>query len=815
LEDRIVLSAGFRTIDGVGNNVAHPDWGAADSPLLRLTTVEYGGDGSGDELAPRVDSNGNTINPRTVSNLVMDQPPVDVLNDRDLSSFVFQWGQFLDHDLDLTEDTPPVGRANEDLGLAPVEDISYFVPTDGTEQELPDGSMIPMLRSRFELDEHGVRQQVNQITSYIDASNVYGSDSEKAEGLRAHYSGFLLTSDGAVNVADGTGDFLPFNTLGLENAAPPTSGTGVPLDPEGLFIAGDVRSNEQPALTVLHTLFVREHNRLAREIAAEDFAGANLAEPAVDEAIYQRARQLVGAELQAITYNEFLPALLGPDGLGSYEGYDPAVNAGIANIFAHAVYRVGHTMLPNELLLLTAGGAPVPDNPDVLGASVIGGEVALGDAFFNPELITSFGIEPYLYGLTEQQIQEIDHLIVDGVRNLLFDPPAAIDLGSTNLQRGRDHGLPDYNQARVDFGLPPVRRFPQINRDPAVWTKLAAAYSGDVNNIDPWMGAVSEKHIGGGSVGELIHSVLVHQFTSLRDGDRFYYEKIFSGGELAEIQNTRLSDVILRNTSVTDIRSEVFRDESVFVYRHPAGDGPGCLCLRVRRGQVQVYDKQQRRVVASRPLAQVTTVVLFGTDKNDKITIDSTARRLRVPIEVHGDGGADVLIVKGTPRPDRIIVKPHEIRANRLRIYHGNFESIHVYAGAGRDVVNVKPQVVMPVLLHGGRGNDRLIGGNGDDVLIGAAGWDQLYGRGGDDALISDGAEERVVGGRGSDMLLPNMAAYLPGHQLLRIMDVWHSVNDRDGVRRDYMEPANIMRDNMLGKLFAVMHHDWGLDDPF
>ena len=110
------------------------------------------------------------------------------------------------------------------------------------------------------------------------------------------------------------------------------------------------------------------------------------------------------AEVQSITYNEFLPGLLGPDQLDSYGGYRADVNVSIANEFSAALYRVGHTMLPMELLLLNPDGTPVPDDPDVLGALVVNGEGSRGEAFFNPELITEYGIEPYLKGLAEQQI---------------------------------------------------------------------------------------------------------------------------------------------------------------------------------------------------------------------------------------------------------------------------------------------------------------------------------------------------------------------------------------------------------------------------
>ncbi len=71
-----------------------------------------------------------------------------------------------------------------------------------------------------------------------------------------------------------------------------------------MFLAGDIRANEQVGLTSVHTLFMREHNRLADLIKAVD-PGLS------DEDIYQKARKIVGAQMQIITYNEFLPALLG------------------------------------------------------------------------------------------------------------------------------------------------------------------------------------------------------------------------------------------------------------------------------------------------------------------------------------------------------------------------------------------------------------------------------------------------------------------------------------------------------------------------
>lgn len=821
LECRLLLVGDleFRSFDGSGNNVDNELWGAADTQLLRLTTEEYGAgnEGAFPALAPRADSAGDTINPRDVSNLLFDQDE-SVLNIRGLTSFIFQWGQFLDHDMDLTEDFAPVG-APELLG----ESIPFTTsdPDDELFDLFPDADefVIPVLRSRFELDDEGVAQQINQITSYIDASNVYGSDGEKAEGLRAGFGGLLLTSDGVNNLADGSGEFLPFNYEVdgefLENASPPTTGTGVPISESDLFIAGDIRSNEQPGLTTLHTLFVMEHNYQAGRIAEQLDLDDHLADPEVDEYVYQLARAVTSAEVQSITYNEFIPSLLGPDQLESYSGYQSDVNAGIANIFSASLYRVGHTMLPNELLLLDEEGDPVED-AEILGAIVDNGEVSLGDAFFNPQLITHYGIEPYLKGLAVQQIEEIDNLIVDGVRNVLFDPPAATDLGATNLQRGRDHGLADYNRTRVDFGLDPVTSFSQISSDPSVVAALEAAYDADndgvndydaINNIDVFAGAISEDHVAGSSLGELIQTVLVDQFTRLRDGDRFYYENVFAGSKLNEIQNTRLSDIIRRNTDLQDVQDEVFRTENVLTYRAPEGSGRANVTLRVQDDQLQVVRGFGSPVLASQDLADTDIVVIYGTSRNDTIRIDgSVAESFAGSVELHGGGGnVDRLVVRGTNSDDQIEVFDTAITVNEdLSLFYGNFERLTVQTRGGNDLASVGGPVSVSLSLAGGAGNDILVGGNGDDLLSGGRGRDILVGDSGSDWLFGNRGEDIVVAGT-TDNDLDDLAA---------VLAVWADESISYADRVDMLSGLiSSQDDDAVDFLFGGLNRDWFLLD--
>jgi len=269
-----------------------------------------------------------------------------------------------------------------------------------------------------------------------------------------------------------------------------------------------------------------------------------------DDAIYLRTRALVGAELQAITYREFLPVLLGPNAIAPYRGYDRSANAGIENEFSTGAYRFGHSMLSATLMRLDGDGQVIPQ-----------GNLSLADAFFHPQIIIDTGIEPLLRGLCTQVSQEIDAQVVDPVRNFLFGPPGAggLDLASLNIQRGRDHGLPSYNGTRVAWGLVPAASFADINPDPAVQAGLASVYD-SVDDVDLWVGGLSEPHVAGGHVGETFRVILVDQFTRLRDGDRFWYQSYLRPRLVRRIERQTLARIIRRNTTIGgEIGTDVFQ----------------------------------------------------------------------------------------------------------------------------------------------------------------------------------------------------------------------------------------------------------------
>ncbi|MGE0225687.1 MAG: peroxidase family protein [Acetobacteraceae bacterium] len=499
------LDIEIRSIDGSGNNTGNPDWGAADTEFLRLAPNAYG-DGSG---AP---SGGQRPNPRLISNRVVAQPAM-IINSLRASDFVWQWGQFLDHDFTLT----PV--------ISPVEPFDIPMPAGDAhfDPEATGSQSMPLDRSLYN-SVGGVRQQVNINTAYIDASQVYGSDAGLAAALRTGTGGRLRTS---------AGNLLPFNRDGA-----PVSSSTDPLP----FIAGDSRSNEQVGLTAFHTLFVREHNYWADKIRREH--------PGLtDEQIYQMARLLVAAEMQAVTYKEFLPVLLGPHALTPYTGYRPETNAGIANEFAAASFRFGHSMISATLLRRDRDGATIP-----------AGDLPLRAAFFNPGEIIDNGIDSVLRGLAAQPAQEIDAYIVDDLRNFLFGAPGqgGFDLASLNIQRGRDHGLPSYNETRRSLGLPAATSFADISTDPEVQARLTSVYA-SVDDIDLWVGGLAEDHVAGALVGETVYTILKDQFERLRDGDRFWYQAYLPEDMLKMVEDQTLAQIIRRNTGIgRELQDNVF-----------------------------------------------------------------------------------------------------------------------------------------------------------------------------------------------------------------------------------------------------------------
>jgi len=510
-----------RPIDGAGNNVAHRDWGTPNSHLVRGPSGTHYGDGLSTLAGATRPS------PRAVSNAFFSQSgSIPAANG--MSDFIWTWGQFLDHDLSLTE-----GAAESAPFAIPTGDAFFDPQSTGSQtMSFHRGAFDPATGTTTP------RQQINEITGYIDGSMVYGSTPERARWLRTLSGGKLKVTK------NGKGDLLPFNDGTVPNAGSPESAD---LS-TALFVAGDIRANEQPTLACIHTLFVREHNRVAEQLASQT---RNLS----DEQLYQRARAIVIGEIQKITFDEFLPVLLGKNALRKRPKYDPQVNAGVNAVFSGAGYRLGHTLLSPQLQRLDENGKPVA-----------GGAISLRDMFFNAvaPMLTSDGIEPFLRGVAAQTAQELDEKVIEDVRSFLFGAPGqgGLDLTALNIQRGRDLALPDFNTIRKDYGLARKSNFSQITSDPAKVAKLKQTYA-SVDDIDAFAGLLIEDDYPGAIVGETLRAVLVDQFERSRSGDRFWYESTLNSQDLSIVEGTKLSDVIKRNTSIANIQRNAFYVRSV------------------------------------------------------------------------------------------------------------------------------------------------------------------------------------------------------------------------------------------------------------
>jgi peroxidase len=566
-----------RTLDGSGNNAPHPAWGKAGALYSRVASPNYA-DGKGQMVSGP--------SPRYISNRIFNDQGQNLFSENGISQWGWAWGQFIDHDIGLRDETP---AENADMPYDrhdKLEDFSNDVGTLGfarTPAAPGTGGSTP-------------RQQVNTISSFIDASNVYGNTNSRLDWLR---NGTVdgNPSNNAATLLMSAGNYLPRVTArGNASTAPPMDLMGALMGtPTRAVVAGDVRANENVALTAIQTLFAREHNRVVAALPASLTAQQK----------FEVARRVVGAEAEYITYNEFLPSL--GVNLARYRGYSSFVNPTLSNEFAVVGYRA-HSMIhgefdatvpagtytDNELnTVFPAEGITVERNDD----GTVELTIPLVVAFGNPDLLEQIGEGTILQSLGAERQYKNDEQFDNSLRSVLFEvpkpngqsPPSCgapvikpscftdvSDLAADDIQRGRDHGMPSYNDLRSAYGLSRVRSFTQLTgestdrfsaNDPKIdpndpiddpdiltfmelrdaegnviplgseeageeavsgvrRTTLAArlrAIYGNVDNVEGFVGMVAEPHVQGAEFGPLQRAIWKRQFEALRDGDRFFY----------------------------------------------------------------------------------------------------------------------------------------------------------------------------------------------------------------------------------------------------------------------------------------------------
>ncbi|KAF0306654.1 Peroxidase [Amphibalanus amphitrite] len=513
------------------NNMKQPRWGRQLTGLRRLmdNTFEDG------VFAPRSLSaaGGLLPDPRAVS-LGVFRSDGEVDQQRTVSVVTF--GQFVDHDISLS---PTFGRdaiecCREDLnGSLPLrQQHPQCLPLKvAADDPLYRGKKarrcISFTRTMPALDPQCMAKpatQVNELTSWADLSQVYGStDDLSANHLRSSIGGALRTSK--------RGNFLPRR--------------GDPDDETLEFLAGDGRVSENLLLSLFHTVFLREHNRVAASLAARHSWH--------DERLFEEARRLVIAEYQHVLFNEWLPALLGEKftkdvGLSGDFGrktYSDIINPSVSTEFSTAGFRL-HSMVQGVVELATRVGRIRRRIP------------LMGNFFRSNELVVAAQLVEMARGITRTPAMRFDGSFSDELRGGLFQfspdqKGGGVDLTALNIQRGRDHGIPTYSTVASRCNNIPIRSWSDLHQTiPEADVRRLRSIYRDWRDIDLYAGLNLERRAAGALVGPSTRCLITDQFLRTRYGDRFFFDhdghpNSFNEDQRKEIRRTSWARLLCDN----------------------------------------------------------------------------------------------------------------------------------------------------------------------------------------------------------------------------------------------------------------------------
>nr|XP_027216713.1 dual oxidase-like [Penaeus vannamei] len=424
----------------------------------------------------------------------------------------------------------------------PPEYFNIDIKSDHDFARSPRLKVMPLLRTRYDMttgfSPNNPRQQLNEITPYLDGGLVYGTSKGWADALRSFSNG-SLAPDGLLAWHDELGEGFPAeNTqrLPMANPPPPTNHSSYVRQQETakvdrFFKLGNPRGNENPFLLTFGIVWFRWHNHVAKYLRSVHRGWSG-------ERVFNEARKWVIATYQAVVFYDWLPRYMHTS-LPKYQAYRPTVDPQVSHIFQSAAMRFGHTLVTSGVYLRTRNEQGCISLPYELTAPegssqrrVVG--VRTCNSFWrSPELFTRdpAHFERLLMGLSSQSTEQEDNVIVDDLRGRVFGPLefSRRDLMAINIQRGRDHGLPDYNTARRHFGLATLdsldteeyKRKTGTHVEDQVLSSLRSLYDNDPSKVDIWPGGLLETRNG---PGQLFSKVILDQFERIRDADRFWFE---------------------------------------------------------------------------------------------------------------------------------------------------------------------------------------------------------------------------------------------------------------------------------------------------
>jgi hypothetical protein len=634
---------------------------------------------------------------RAVSNVVMAAGTSNVP-----SSFgVNEWFQFVGQA--ITHDVAEAALRPLPPDVVNPPGQTTFVPIAG----LPFPFNRTPVESGTGTDPDHPLEQINEETSFLDLSIIYGNNEERLDLARAggpgNKSAYLLMGDDnlfptikEVALENGLTSLQVlqiFTTPGFGGLPNPATNPN-PATFEDLFYTGDNRVNQTGALISTHLVWAREHNYQVDKIKEWlDKNGLTWSE----DKIFEAARAITEGEWQHIVYDEYVSKLVGKGALSKYMGYKEWVDPSIINEWATVGFRFGHDETSNSFRLIDKNGNDIIIT-DLATAFNQAGAAKHVDGSNH----SSANFDEWFAGLTSQFTQEIDGKVVDGNRNLLFgigqpNNPVTVDLETFDIMRGRDHGVWNYNKLREGLGLSTYSSFEEFaqknNLDSATLNGLKSVYANDIGLADSIVLALLEKKVKGSMLGETMTLLNVIQFQNLRDGDPNYYEnRLKDYPDLIKlIKNTSFAEILERNSGLEHVYHDAFAAHNrISDWDHDGKifgtEGKNLLLgsylddlIKGHKGNDDLYGDKGRDTL----YGQEGRDVLNGEQGNDKL---------------YGGVGADVFVFeKGTGKDkifdfnrslDKIDLSDYGFRsyADVTKVMTYKFGSVFIDLGGGDSV---------------------------------------------------------------------------------------------------------------------------------
>jgi tetratricopeptide (TPR) repeat protein len=528
----------FRTADGSWNNLDDPKEGAANTRFLRNVDLSA----TAPEEAPGV----SRPNAREISLKLLRRPdgadgqPI-VQEVPFLNLLAASWIQFMIHDWVSHSDT----QANDFIRVALPEKDPARDRYLQTELAIGKTQVDPTRGGPTGTDkEPAATSFLNEVTHWWDGSQIYGSDQATQDRLRSKKFGKMRLNP------DGT----------------------LPVDPKTHVEEAGFMRNWWVGLSMLHTLFVREHNAICDML--------HDAYPQWENDCLFNVARLINAALMAKIHSvEWTPAILPNQtletglnsnwfGLLTYLLHkakerktvaevnirNPELGGIVGNpinrhdcVFGLSeefveVYRL-HSLLPETLQLRRRGQTGPPD-PKPLPATRQHGSVEITQGYAMSDLFYSFGNQHPGALVLNNFPRFMQELSVPG------NP--FLDMGTVDIVRARERGVPRYNEFRRQLGLNPIRSFDDLTDDPDIRKKLKSIYLNGVEDLDLLIGTLAEaQRPRGFGFGETVFQIFIVSASRRLQADRFYTdcynEEVYTLEGLRWIDQTDLKTVILRH----------------------------------------------------------------------------------------------------------------------------------------------------------------------------------------------------------------------------------------------------------------------------